>query len=498
MTFQDITHPDDLETDLNFVEQMLAGEIRTYQMEKRYIHRLGHPVWVLLGVSLVRTQDGAPLHFISQIQDITERKRAEEELASSRARLAEAQRIAQIGDWRRGSDNQPLTWSQETFRIFGIDPSEGPPSFDRLLAMVHPDDRENFDRAVKHCRKDGKPYSHEYRVVLADGTVRWVHGSGELVDGEGPYGVTRGTAQDITERKRAEEERDRLREELHHAQKLEAVGRLAGGVAHDFNNMLTAIKGYSELLLSGLPPESPLRSEAEQIHRAALQAAALPRQLLAFSRKQLLEPRLVDLNEVVFEATDLIRLLLGEKVELVTKPLARPPAVVADPGQVEQVLINLAINARDAMPDGGTLTISTYNADVGEQDAREHEASPAATSSSRSRTPARGWTERRSRGSSSHSSPPRAPARARASASPRPTASRGRAEDSSRRAASRAGERRSTSTSLWPSPKSPQPRCLPPRRRPGHPIRRSSCWSRTRSSCAASRRRRWSVPGTGC
>jgi PAS domain S-box-containing protein len=751
-TWRDVTHPDDLEVDRELMRQLLAGGIRSYQAEKRYRRRDGADVWASITVSLVRDGDGRPQHFVSQIQDVTERKRAEEllaqsrlqladaqhvaqignwrwypetdaiiwsdelyrifaldpssdlpsadalrefvhpddraraseltararetgepyihqyrivladgatrwvegrgvadrdldgpfmhgtiqditirkqaeeELASSQARLAEAQRIGRIGDWKRDGPDQPLTWSDETYRIFGIEPASGPPTYDRLLAAVHPDDRDEFERIVKGCRADGKPYSHEYRIVLPDGSVRWIHGRGELAPGEtNGSATTRGTAQDITERKDAEqrlaeaqhiaqvgnwawreepqtltwskelyrildfdpgdepsleklaervhpadreafqrvvaearernddyqhqyrivlrdgsirwveargvtasgpggfsmhgtaqditedkaaeerlveaeeryrtlveqlplgtyirpldmtepniyaspqvepllgypaeawmtdpdllativhpddrervlseavhvrgtgeplrnaeyryvkpdgsivwvqdetyvvedengeprcvqgyllditerklaeEERDRLREQLHHAQNLEAVGRLAGGVAHDFNNMLTAIKGYAELLLGGLEPGSPQRAEAEQIHRAASQASALPRQLLAFSRKQVLEPRLVDLNDVVSEATDLIRLLVGGGVEVVTRSEARPAAIVADPGQVEQVLVNLATNARDAMPSGGTLTISTQNVEIDERTALEHETAP--------------------------------------------------------------------------------------------------------------------------
>jgi PAS domain S-box-containing protein len=751
LSWREVTHPDDLDADRELVQGLVAGEIRSYQIEKRYRHWNGRDVWALITVSLVRSSDGEPLHFVSQIQDVTERKQAEEELAKSRAqldeaqriaqvgnwgwhpetdavtwsdelyrifgldpgsnlpsadalrefvhpddrdhvreltararetgepyahqyrvvladgatrwvegrgvaavgedgpfmhgtiqdvterkraedelatsqaRLAEAQRIGQIGDWKRDGPDQPLTWSDETYRLFGLDSASGSPTYERLLATVHPDDRAEFERVVKRCRLDGRPYSHEYRVALPDGTVRWIHGRGELVPGAaGEPDTTRGTAQDITERKDAEErlaeaqkiaqignwawredpqtltwseelyrildfdlgeepsleklrarvhpedrdgfdrvvaeararnedylhryrivlrdgtvrwiegrgvaiagvtgysmhgtaqditedklaaerlveaeeryrtlveqlplgtyirpldmtkpniyaspqvepmlgypaeawmtdpdllativhpddrervlseavhvrgtgeplrnaeyryvrpdgrvvwvqdetyvvedetgeprcvqgyllditerklaeeERDRLREQLHHAQKLEAVGRLAGGVAHDFNNMLTAIKGYAELLLGQLEPGSQQRAEAEQIHRAASQASALPRQLLAFSRKQMLEPRLVDLNDVVAEATDLIRLLVGGVVEVVTHAEARPAAVVADPGQVEQVLVNLATNARDAMPGGGTLTISTRNVEVDEQAAREHETS---------------------------------------------------------------------------------------------------------------------------
>src|SRR5262249_30852082 len=219
---------------------------------------------------------------------------------------------------------------------------------------VHPDDRDRVLSDAASVRGTGDPLHAEYRYIKPDGSTVWVLDETYVVhDESGEPQCVQGYLLDITERKLAEEERDRLREALHHAQKLEAVGRLAGGVAYDFNNMLTAIKGYSELLLNGLDADSPQRAEAEQIRRAAEQASVLPRQLLAFSRKQLLEPKLVDLNDVVSESIGLVRLLLGEGVELVTALTARAPVVVADPSQVEQVLINLATNARDAMPQGG-------------------------------------------------------------------------------------------------------------------------------------------------
>jgi len=504
MTWQDITHPDDLDADADLVRRLLAGEIRTYQIEKRYRHRLGHDVWSLVTVSLVRGRDGEPLHLISQIQDITDRKRAGEELARSEMRLADAQRIAQIGNWDLDVADDTVTWSDELYRIFDLDPGTETPSVVALLERIHPEDGERVEQLGARVRETGEAYTHQYRIVLRDGTTRWVEGRGvssfedggmsmrgtvqditehksadeKLAEAEERYrtlveqlplgtyvrpldmrepniyaspqvepmlgypaedwmtnpdllasivhpddrgrvlsqashlrqtGVpvrdeyryvrpdgrvvwvqdetfavagedgkpvcVQGYLLDITERKEAEEERDRLREELHHAQKLEAVGRLAGGVAHDFNNMLTAIKGYSELLLVGLDADSPLRSETEQIRRAAEQASVLPRQLLAFSRKQVLEPKLIDLNAVVSDATDLLRLVAGESIELVTKPVAGSAVVLADPSQVEQVLLNLAVNARDAMPDGGVMAITTRNVDLTEREAGEHEVS---------------------------------------------------------------------------------------------------------------------------
>jgi two-component system, cell cycle sensor histidine kinase and response regulator CckA len=502
-TFQDITHADDLEADLEYVRQMLAGEIETYQMEKRYLHKLGHIVWVLLSVSLVRSSDGSPLYFISQIQDITERKRAHEALERSKAQLAEAQQIAQIASWERAGDGS-ITWSNEIYRTFGLDPDSGPPTEAELMGFVHPDDRETVLAAMQQARASVEPLSIEFRIVRADGDTRWIQSRGRtvLVDGQEVRRVTaqditerkeaeqrlaeaeqryrvlveqlplgmyvrpldmakpniyaspqvepmlgypasawetdadllgkivhpddrervlsgaervrrtgeplrdeyryitsdgrvvwvqdetytvddeqgnpafvQGFLLDITERKQAEAERDRLREDLHHAQKLEAIGRLAGGVAHDFNNMLTAIKGYSELLVGALGRDDPLRAHAAQIRRAAEQASALPRQLLAFSRKQTLEPELVDLSAVVTSTTDLLRRLISEAITLETAVPA-PVRAFVDASQLEQVLINLALNARDAMPSGGTLEIATDAVDIAPDIAAEHEVEP--------------------------------------------------------------------------------------------------------------------------
>ena len=180
--------------------------------------------------------------------------------------------------------------------------------------------------------------------------------------------------EDITPRRQAEDERIRLESQLRQAQKMEAVGQLAGGVAHDFNNLLTAIRGYSEFALNRLGDEtSSIRKDIEEIAKSADRASSLTRQLLAFSRKQLLQPRILQLNDVVGEVDKMLRRLIGEDIEVVTvfgRALGR---VKADPGQIEQVLVNLVVNARDAMPDGGKLTIETKNVDIDEEYAAAHE-----------------------------------------------------------------------------------------------------------------------------
>src|SRR5205807_2324350 len=165
------------------------------------------------------------------------------------------------------------------------------------------------------------------------------------------------TARDVTDRRR-------LEDQLRQAQKMDAVGRLAGGIAHDFNNLLTAILGYCNLMLDEMPAGDPLRDDVEEIRKAGGRAASLTRQLLAFSRRQLLQPQIVDLNELVRQTEKLLRRLIGEDVELVTVLAADPAAVKVDPSSIEQVLVNLAVNARDAMPVGGLLTVETAIVDL--------------------------------------------------------------------------------------------------------------------------------------
>jgi signal transduction histidine kinase/CheY-like chemotaxis protein len=172
-------------------------------------------------------------------------------------------------------------------------------------------------------------------------------------------------AEDITERRQ-------LEDQLRHSQKMEAVGRLAGGIAHDFNNLLTVIKGYSDLMLSEVRQGDPMRNEVEEIRKAADRAAALTRQLLAFSRRQVLEPRVLDLNSVVNNMDRLVRRLIGDDVEFHSSLDSELRTVKADPGQIEQVIMNLAVNARDAMPTGGRLTVETAMVELDEDYTREN------------------------------------------------------------------------------------------------------------------------------
>ena len=205
-TFQELTHPADLAADLELARQTLAGERRSYQLEKRYFHKLGRVVWVLLGVSLVRTAEGEPSYFISQIQDIGERRNAQEAVARSEARLAEAQHIARIGSWEAEFATGKIAISQELCRLFELDPAIVELKLDQLLARIHPDDRGLIVEANVRAAETNEISNLEYRIVLADGSVRWIHARGEPLWADGGIVGRRGTSQDITERKEAEQQ----------------------------------------------------------------------------------------------------------------------------------------------------------------------------------------------------------------------------------------------------------------------------------------------------
>jgi PAS domain S-box-containing protein len=295
-------------------------------------------------------------------REVSERRLAEESLKLSETQLAKAQHIARLGSWEWDIVCDKVTWSDETRRLYGYSEQDFGANMKTCLARVHPDDRAKVQLALDEALRSGGPYVCDHRVLLPDGTIRVMHGLGEVVMDEQRQPVRIiGTTQDVTEADRAEAALRRSEEQLRQSQKMEAVGRLAGGVAHDFNNLLTVITCYSSMSLRQMEKGNPLRKHSEEIQAAAERAASLTGQLLAFSRKQVLQPRIVDLNETVSGMEKMLRRLIGEDVELCTMFDPELGHVKADPGQFEQVILNLAVNARDAMPRGGKLTIQTAN-----------------------------------------------------------------------------------------------------------------------------------------
>jgi len=275
-------------------------------------------------------------------------------LEQERAFLEKAQEVAHIGSWvAELDDSRKVTWSAETYRIFGVSPEEFPGTIDGLIRLVHPDDEQTVGELMRSAIAERKPLDIEHRIVRA-GDIRWVHERADvIVDRNGAPVRVIGTVQDVTARRA-------LELQLRHAQKMDAIGRLAGGVAHDLNNALTTIAGYTELALSELADTHPARSDVEEIRRAAARAEAVTRKLLAFSRRQqLFESREFDLNDVIQTLTRLLDRTLGDNVALRTQLAPGLPPVTGDPGQIEQAIVNLAVNARDAMPDGGTIVITT-------------------------------------------------------------------------------------------------------------------------------------------
>ncbi|HEV8584136.1 MAG TPA: GAF domain-containing protein [Methylomirabilota bacterium] len=282
-------------------------------------------------------------------------------LRDSEEFLARAQAVAQIGSWISSPGGKgALSWSREVFRIFGVQEEEFGGTVEEFFARVHPDDVEMVRRASEEAVAERRPYAVDHRIVRPDGTVRWVHERADVLRDEQdrPTRII-GIVQDITDRRAAEDALRRSEAQLRQSQKMEAVGRLAGGVAHDFNNLLTVITGRTQLMLARIGDDIARRRELELIEQTAERAGSLTKQLLAFSRKQVLQPTVLDLNTVMSALAGLLRRLIGEDIELTVRPASDLPPVHADRAQLEQVLVNLAVNARDAMPRGGRLVIAT-------------------------------------------------------------------------------------------------------------------------------------------
>jgi PAS domain S-box-containing protein len=283
-------------------------------------------------------------------------------LSRSQKMLQDAQRTAHIGSWEWDIGVDRIVWSDELYRIFGQDPETFHPTLPGFLGVVHPDDRAEIQARIEDWMETGDPSKSILRVVKRDGEIRSLLSDGSVVrDETGRTVRIFGTCQDVTEQRQ-------LEDQLRQSQKMEAVGRLAGGVAHDFNNLLTVIQGYADLLLDEAAADEPTgHTEAiEQIRVASQRAAALTSQLLAFSRQQVLESKVLDLNAIVSNLAPMLHRLIGENITLVTNLDPEGSSVVADAGQIGQVVMNLVVNSRDAMPQGGILTIETGSVDSAE------------------------------------------------------------------------------------------------------------------------------------
>jgi two-component system cell cycle sensor histidine kinase/response regulator CckA len=484
------THPDDLTADREATRLLLAGECRTYTMEKRYLTARGEVVWALVNVSLVPGTDGDPPHLIAGIQDITDRKEAEAALRASeeRFRLVAQASNEVVWDWDLLTDR--ITWDEGTGPLLDYGRSEPGGVAEWWYERLHPEDRERVVGSMDSAIGQGEStWSEEYRFRRADGgyavvqdrahivhdesgmPIRVISAMADLTRGRraerrlhqvldalpsgvwivdrhgrivldnaasrqiwGPvrhaaidqlggyhgrwaatgeplqpeeWGAARAlkrgetshqeeltietpeggqktivnsampikdadgqtvgavnVSEDVTERRAQAAAAVRQNERAQETAKMDAISRLAGGIAHDFNNLLTGILTYSELILQELRSSDPLRADIEQIRHAGQRGAALTRQLLAFSRRQLLQPGVTSLNTLVLQMESTLSRLLGPEVTLETELDPLLTNVLVDSSQMEQVLVNLALNAREAMPSGGRLVISTANAQL--------------------------------------------------------------------------------------------------------------------------------------
>lgn len=305
----------------------------------------------------LKPYDNEDVHQLTLLMEgmwlVVKRKQAEDALRQSEAKLLQSQRIGNVGSWELDLRTQRLEWSTETYRIFGKKPGEFIPTRESFRLLVHPDDREKVQLAMVEADEKEVPYRIDHRIVLDDGTIRVVHENAEITrDSSGKALLLSGTVQDITERRQ-------LEEQFRQAQKMEAVGQLAGGIAHDFNNILTVIQGHADLLITheGLPADA--MESLREVHGAAQRAAHLTQQLLAFSRRQVLQIKPLSLNQQLTAISRMLHRLLGENIQFELRCAPDLPLIDADAGMVDQVIVNLAVNARDAMRQGGRLVIQT-------------------------------------------------------------------------------------------------------------------------------------------
>ncbi len=362
----EISHPADEHLDRPLLQELLAGRRRSYAIERRLMHADGHVISTLMHVSLMHGDGERPLYFLCQLVDITERRRAEAERRDTQARLQAIIDNAPTLIFIKDLEQRYLLVNRRWEELFGV-PKER--ALHHRTAEVMPPGRvpgrEEMDREVIATGE------------LRESLVEVVGPGGEedrhhllllkfpLRDAEGQIYAVCSIATDVTERERSTREREELERRLAQSQRLESVGQLAGGVAHDFNNLLSVILTCVGFAQRELAPDARIRDDIDEIGRAADRAAALTRQLLMFSRREVVKPEVLDVGVL---ARDLERLLNRTLSERIALRIAIGPdlvPVLADRAQLEQVLVNLAVNARDAMPAGGTLSIGVSGTDAG-------------------------------------------------------------------------------------------------------------------------------------
>jgi PAS domain S-box-containing protein len=357
--WQDVHNPGDVEPVRAEIRNALAKQGKWFGPVT--LHRNGGAL--PLEVAITRLPEGG---VVTISRDISDRRSAEQFRAEAEAKyqtlVEQVAAISYIAEL--GMEGQWLYVSPQVETMFGFTVDDWLANSRAWMRHIHPDDHIVVE-AAEEASKRGERFQAEYRVICKDGRVIWVSDTAVVVPGSNAHPLMEGIIVDITDRKQ-------LEGQLQQARRMEAVGRLAGGIAHDFNNLLTIIKGYTELGLTRAKNQPELRADMERIEDASERAAGLVRQLLAFSRRQVLQPKVLDLNGIVVGLDKLLRRLMDEDIEMKTIVGKELGTIKADPGQVEQVIMNLVVNARDAMPDGGRLTVETENVELDGAYAKDH------------------------------------------------------------------------------------------------------------------------------
>jgi two-component system, cell cycle sensor histidine kinase and response regulator CckA len=345
-------------------KRLLEADGLVQHFEVQVYRKDGRKIWLSTNSHVVR-EGNTIVRYEGTFEDITDRKLLEDQLRQAQQKYRDIVENAVVGIFQSTPAGGYTTVNPAMANMLGYDSPED--LLKRVTDIsqqvyVDPECREEFKRLV---REQGMAKNFECQAYRKDGSKMWLSANVRAIFKDGVVVGYEGMNEDITQRKL-------LEAQLRQAQKMEAVGQLAGGVAHDFNNALGVITGYSDLLQMNLPAGDPSHRHAVEIAKAGRRAAALTRQLLAFSRKQVIQPVVLDLNAATSELEKMLRRLIGEHIEITFKRSPGLGRVKMDPGQVEQVLMNLAVNSRDAMPEGGRLCIETSNVELDETYARQN------------------------------------------------------------------------------------------------------------------------------
>jgi two-component system cell cycle sensor histidine kinase/response regulator CckA len=365
--FVDYVHEGDRAGMLESMKRLRADANTIQAHECRIVRRDGSFRWVE-GTGVNRLADPAIGAVVRTFRDVTDRKKASDDLRVSEARFARLAESGIVGITIADIHGNIREANDAYLKMLGYSRDELLSGAVRWTDVTPPERSALADRAGAQLRETGVAPAWETEHIRKDGSRVPVLVGVAMLD----YPMCIAFTADLTERKRAERALHESEGQLRQAQKMEAVGRLAGGIAHDFNNVLSVILSYTEMLLGEMTPDDPIRCDVQEIRNAGKRAADLTRQLLMFSRQQILEPKILDLNDVLLGMDRMLKRILGADVDVVSVPGQALGRVRVDPSSIEQVIMNLVVNARDAMPTGGELTLETGNVVLGEEDARDH------------------------------------------------------------------------------------------------------------------------------